>query len=287
MDLSNKVDLERHFADQLDTRLFPLLAEQYLEDDELQRAKKVCEVGLGYHPENADGWYILAKIQYELEELTETEKCLKNVVKLGRSHLQARIELAELQTMLERASSTIVSSWKKVLKLAPSHQRALDEIERLAPPAPKKPVYSPPEKVDEPIPDPEPEEIENSEPESFTKEKPEINSEAEEDVENNDDDSSVSDDDESSEIEEETSDDIAPVEPAKPGGPKDPAPIQISPRMATITLARVFKEQGLYYQALSVLDILEGKGEDLKVIELERESIKEKISTSQNSTEEL
>ncbi|MFQ6609379.1 MAG: tetratricopeptide repeat protein, partial [Fidelibacterota bacterium] len=49
--------------------------------------------------------------------------------------------------------------------------------------------------------------------------------------------------------------------------------IVIDSRMATMTLARVFKRQKNYLQALSVLDIVLAKGGDAKKIEKEREEI--------------
>jgi tetratricopeptide (TPR) repeat protein len=53
--------------------------------------------------------------------------------------------------------------------------------------------------------------------------------------------------------------------------------VAISPRLATMTLVNVLKGQGLYHQALEVLDILEEKGEDKKRISEERKAIKSEL----------
>lgn len=53
--------------------------------------------------------------------------------------------------------------------------------------------------------------------------------------------------------------------------------ITISPRLATFTLVNVLKSQGLYYQALDILDILAQRGEDKKQIAKERKSIKAEL----------
>ena len=53
--------------------------------------------------------------------------------------------------------------------------------------------------------------------------------------------------------------------------------VAISPRLATMTLVNVLKGQGLYHQALEVLDILEDKGEDKKRIAEERKVIKSEL----------
>lgn len=50
--------------------------------------------------------------------------------------------------------------------------------------------------------------------------------------------------------------------------------VSVSPRLATFTLVNVFKGQGLYHQALDILNILEKKGEDKKRIAQERKAIK-------------
>ena len=53
--------------------------------------------------------------------------------------------------------------------------------------------------------------------------------------------------------------------------------VAISPRLATMTLVNVLKGQGLYHQALEVLDILEEKGDDKIRIAEERKAIKSEL----------
>ena len=53
--------------------------------------------------------------------------------------------------------------------------------------------------------------------------------------------------------------------------------VAISPRLATMTLVNVLKGQGLYHQALEVLDILAEKGEDKKRIAEERKAIRSEL----------
>ncbi|MBC8344792.1 MAG: hypothetical protein H8E56_00870 [Candidatus Marinimicrobia bacterium] len=53
--------------------------------------------------------------------------------------------------------------------------------------------------------------------------------------------------------------------------------VAISPRLATMTLVNVLKGQGLYHQALEVLDILEEKGEGKKRIDAERKAIQTEL----------
>jgi hypothetical protein len=58
-------------------------------------------------------------------------------------------------------------------------------------------------------------------------------------------------------------------------------PLKVSSRLATFTLVAVLKNQGLFHQAMDVLDALEEKGENSQSITLEREIIQALISKYQ------
>ena len=57
-------------------------------------------------------------------------------------------------------------------------------------------------------------------------------------------------------------------------------PLKVSSRLATFTLVSVLKNQGLFSQALEVLDALEVKGESPESISLERDTIQTLIERS-------
>jgi hypothetical protein len=58
-------------------------------------------------------------------------------------------------------------------------------------------------------------------------------------------------------------------------------PLQVSSRLATFTLVAVLKNQGLFDQALEVLDALEEKGESPESISLERDILETLIAKFQ------
>ena len=124
MNLNNQAELETYFADNFDTVLFPILADMYLQSRDLVRARKVCEIGLGYHPDHVDGRFILAMIELEIGNERESEKLLKEVVQSGTDHLQAAFQLAIVQQSLGRAESTLQKGWNKVLDLDPENREA-------------------------------------------------------------------------------------------------------------------------------------------------------------------
>ena len=79
MDLDSQIELEIYFADHFDTILFPVLADLYLKNNELNRARKVCEIGLKNHKNDPAGLFVLANIEKIEGNLKEAEKILKNL----------------------------------------------------------------------------------------------------------------------------------------------------------------------------------------------------------------
>ena len=57
-------------------------------------------------------------------------------------------------------------------------------------------------------------------------------------------------------------------------------PLKVSSRLATFTLVSVLKNQGLFSQALDVLEALEEKGESQEAISLERDTIQTLLEKS-------
>ena len=216
IDLKNKTALEFHFADHFDTALFPVLADTYLQTGDLRRAKKVCEIGLGYTPNNIDGMYMLAKVHLVGGNLKNAENVLKTLLTNKLFHLQGIILLAHIQVELNRSSNTIKSTWERVLEIDPHHLEATKILKQFK----KGPKLT-----------------------SIKKEKPFGTRGAPK----------------GSRIREEHLESL-----------------EISPKLATFTLVKVLENQGLYFQALHVLDLLSKKGGNLKKISREKNRINKK-----------
>ena len=131
MDLKNQIELELYFADHFDTILFPVLADIYLNQEDFRRARKVCNIGLGYHKNDASGRFVLAQVEKKDGNLKEAEKEIKHALKYSPDNIQAAIMLCEIQTVLGRSPSRLLTSWKKVLDLDPSNQTAKEFIEKV------------------------------------------------------------------------------------------------------------------------------------------------------------
>ena len=233
MDLNSQIELEIYFADHFDTILFPVLADMYLKNNDLNRSRKVCEIGLKHHPKDSAGLFILSIIEKKEGNLKKAEKVLGDVLLYAPDHLLAAVELCEIQTVLGRAKSRLLKSWKYVLDLDPSNQTAKEFIEKndVADNSVKSPVKKAKPKYKE------------IKLQPIVKKKP---------IRKNKAPAPVS-------IEDYTD------------------PLKVSPRLATFTLVSVLKNQGLFSQALDVLDALEKKGESPESIALERETIEELV----------
>ena len=134
MDLKNQIELELYFADHFDTILFPVLADIYFNQEDYRRARKVCNIGLGYHENDAAGRFVLAKVEKAEGNLKDAEKELKHALKYSPDNIDAAIMYCEIQTVLGRSPSRLLTSWKKVLALDPTNQIAREFIAKVESP---------------------------------------------------------------------------------------------------------------------------------------------------------
>ena len=239
MDLDNQIELELYFADHFDTILFPVLADMYLDQNDFRRARKVCDIGLKHNQNDSVGLFILAKIEQSEGNLKKAEKILEKVLALSNDHLAAAELLCEIQTVIGRAPSRLLKSWKQVCQIDPNNKTAKAFIAKVEKKERDKPR------------------------EIASKKKPEI---ARKEIK----------------LESQESLKIPEKKPPTIVSPmqdmKDP--LKVSSRLATFTLVSVLKNQGLFSQALEVLDALEDKGEGKDAISLERDTIKTLIERS-------
>ena len=226
MDLKNQIELELYFADHFETVLFPVLADIYLRQEDFRRARKVCNIGLGYHENDPAGRFVLAQVEKSEGNLKDAEKELQHVLKYSPDHAGAAIMLCEIQTVLGRAPTRLVKSWKRVLDLDPTNQIAVEFIEKIDADKDKQAKKQ------------------------HTGKKKSVK-----------------------------------ALPKSVAVKESATPLNVSARLATFTLVNVLKNQGLFYQALEVLDLLEEKGEDPDMIRLERDAVKTLIESLQKDSE--
>ena len=125
IDLTNKKNLETKFAEDFATPLYPILADMYLLEGDLTRAKKVCEVGLDHDSTNVDGKYILGKVAVAENKLTLAEKWLKQVVHENPAHFTALRLLINVELQLKRSVKIIQAYISHLLQFIPYDDECL------------------------------------------------------------------------------------------------------------------------------------------------------------------
>ena len=131
MELDNQIQLELYFADHFDTVLYSVLADIYYNQDDLKRARRVCEIGLRHHKNDVSGMFVLAQVEKAEGNLKETEKILEKIIIYCDDHLAATEMLCEIYTVLGRAQTKLLKSWKRLLKLDPMNHTAIEFIKKV------------------------------------------------------------------------------------------------------------------------------------------------------------
>jgi len=125
IDLTNKKFLETKFAEDFASPFYPMLADMYLLDGDLSRARKVCEVGLNHDSTNVDGKYILGKVAVAENKLTLAEKWLKQVINENPAHFAALRLLINIEIQLKRSAKTIQAYINSLLRFIPCADECL------------------------------------------------------------------------------------------------------------------------------------------------------------------
>jgi len=282
MNLKNKSELEKYFADHFDTVLFPVLADIYKTEGDLTRARKVCEIGLEYHPNNVDGSFVLAEINQSVGDLMVAEKLLKNVIAIEPNHYRAALNLAKIQMKLKRAPDSIIKIWLKIAKIDPTHPDVKTFLKQSLAQKKDSPLdkdiveskklkeeFNKLKQKSETAPDLTPEKKTPKKAVVKPKSKPSIKKTQKQTSQ------------------KKTQGDEKILGPKPPSikpqkiSEEDLQSLDISPRMATFTMVNVLKKQKLYQQAIAVLSLLEEKGADPALISQERQNLQKLIKDSE------
>ena len=110
------------FANDFSSPVFPILAEYYLKDNQLDRALKVCEIGLKHSVNNMHGKFILSKVLIKEKKFKEAEKTLKTIAK-DSLNVEGLFLLIDISIKLNRSASTIKQYVEKLNNLLPEHKK--------------------------------------------------------------------------------------------------------------------------------------------------------------------
>ena len=133
IDILNKKMLEKTFANDFASPYYPILAELYLLEGDLPRARKVCEIGLDHDSSNVDGKFVYAKVAMAEEKFTAAEKWLKKVVDENPAHFIALRMLIRLEIQLNRSPKTIRNYINKILQFLPEDTHCMEWLNSIQP----------------------------------------------------------------------------------------------------------------------------------------------------------
>jgi hypothetical protein len=119
-----KLELEEIFAQNFGSPLFPKLSNYYIEDGDLQRARKVCELGLKVLPDNIDGLYILAKIEILENQSSRAERLLKEAYNKNKASIEMTELLVKIRDSLKRSKLETQKIINSLLIIAPDNSFA-------------------------------------------------------------------------------------------------------------------------------------------------------------------
>ena len=132
ININDKTALEEVFAEDFGSPYYPILANLYLQEGDLRRAKKVCEVGLKHDSSNVDGKFILAKVAMAENKLTVAEKWLKQVVDENTANFYALRLLIGLKIQLGRNPKTVRAYINILLQFLPHDNEGIKWLNEIS-----------------------------------------------------------------------------------------------------------------------------------------------------------
>ncbi len=129
--LQRKRALERHFAGDFDTLVYPLLANTYYQEGDMVRARKVCRIGLKHHPEHAPGLFLLAMVNMREGRMEEAEQLLDHTLAQDPYHVEAAEYFVAVQERLKRPPGVLERAYKILLLANPLSHSAQVRLNRI------------------------------------------------------------------------------------------------------------------------------------------------------------
>ena len=124
----NKEKLETIFSNDLGTSYFPLLAEEYLDAGDYDRALKVLDIGLLLNPDNNDGKYIKAKIAMIHADSKVAVSLLKEILDSDDLYINAMKMLVMIYQQSGTNQTLMIKIVHQILDLLPGDEFASDVL---------------------------------------------------------------------------------------------------------------------------------------------------------------
>lgn len=126
-----KRQLEHHFAENFDSLTYPLLADIYIREGQINLAKKICLIGLDRHPNHPAGLYLAATLAIRDGDLAAAEKFLLHTLRTDEYHVAAAELLVAVQERLKRKKPVLEQAYRKLLHANPLSRAAHERLDDL------------------------------------------------------------------------------------------------------------------------------------------------------------
>ena len=127
-------ELEKLFASDKSSPLFPVLANIYYEKKLYKYSVRVCRLGLIEDPHNLEGMYILSKTLLMQGKIEDAEIILKKILQKCPNHLHSSLLLMHIYEELKRNHNIIQAQIKKMYSFYPLHDKIIKYYEKYCAP---------------------------------------------------------------------------------------------------------------------------------------------------------
>jgi len=131
MDLQNKSDLEAYLEANTDSKLRLMLADMYLQENDLEQAGAICRQEITRNPRYPVAYYLLATAEVKSNETTDAIEHLKQTIALDSGFLEAYYKLIEIGHSI-LSPEVLESYYLKIAELNPMDENARREVQKIA-----------------------------------------------------------------------------------------------------------------------------------------------------------
>ncbi|HCK98614.1 MAG TPA: hypothetical protein DHW42_00715 [Candidatus Marinimicrobia bacterium] len=131
MEVMNKTDLEAYLESRPDSKLRLILADMYLQENELEQADAICRQEITRNPRYPVAYYLLALAEVKSNETADAIEHLKQTVALDSGFLEAYYKLIEIGHSI-LSPGVLESYYLKIAELNPMDENARREVQKIA-----------------------------------------------------------------------------------------------------------------------------------------------------------
>lgn len=131
MEVMNKTDLEAYLEANTDSKLRLMLADMYLQKNDLEQTITICRQEITRNPRYPVAYYLLAMAEVKSNETTDAIEHLKQTIALDSGFLEAYYKLIEIGHSI-LSPEVLENYYLKIAELNPMDKNARRELQKIA-----------------------------------------------------------------------------------------------------------------------------------------------------------